>query len=192
MANRFTGNVDRKDIHEQLVLVEGSSTDYITPSGKIYKLYPNGKYHQKKTSVNKYNGYVYVGITMADGSGNKNKRVHRLLAIAFLPNPDNLPVVGHKDNNKSNNSLDNLYWTTVQENTQKAFDDGLAVNAKSYEDSQSKEVIVFDLHMNEIARYGSISECSRELGVSKNAISGQCNGDMKTKPRCGYYFKFAD
>lgn len=192
MANRFKGNIDRDEIKEEMVLVEGSLVDYITPSGNIYKLMPNGKYYHKKTKVNAHNGYVYVGITMADGSGNKNKRVHRLLAIAFIPNPDNLPVVGHKDNNKSNNSLDNLYWTTVQENTQKAFDDGLAVNAKGYEDSQSKEVIVYNLQWEEIARYGSVRECAQALGVGKSTISGQCRGNMKTKPRCGYYFKFAD
>ena len=168
------------------VIYKGSKTRYfVTSEGDVY----NDKGHKMALKENE-DGYLVLKI-FVDGKA-VYPGVHTLVATAFIPNPDNLPVVGHKDNNKSNNSLDNLYWTTVQENTQKAFDDGLAVNAKSYEDSQSKEVIVFDLHMNEIARYGSISECSRELGVSKNAISGQCNGDMKTKPRCGYYFKFAN
>lgn len=192
MANKFKGNISREEIKEEMVLIEESDTDYITPSGNVYKLMPNGKFYKKKTKVNSHNGYVYVGITMKDGSGNKNRRLHRLLAIAFIPNPNNYDVVGHKNNIKYDDRLENLYWTTTSENTQKAFDDELIVNTKGYDDSQSKEVIAYDLQWREIGRYGSIRECARELGVGISTISGQCNGNMKTKPRCGYYFKFSD
>ena len=70
--------------------------------------------------------------------------------------------------------------------------DGLAVNAKGYEDSQSNPVIVFDVEMNEIHRFGSICECSKQLKIGKSTITRQCKGVTKTKPRCGYYFKFQD
>ena len=189
MPCRFKGSLKREDIKEEMVLLEESDTDYITPSGKIYKLMPNGLFFKKKSKINAHNGYVYVGITMKDGK-NKNRRLHRLVAIAFIPNPNNYEIVGHKNNVKHDNRIDNLYWTTVQENTQKAFDDGLIVNAKGHDDSQSHPVIMYDLEWNEVGRYGSIRECSRKTGISVNAIRGQCAGEMKTKPRCGFYFKY--
>ena len=43
--------------------------------------------------------------------------VHRLVAITYIPNPDNLPLVNHKDENKQNNNINNLEWVTVQQNT---------------------------------------------------------------------------
>lgn len=190
MAKR-KGSLRREDIQEEMVLIDGSSTDYITPFGNVYKLTYNGLFLKKKGKPNVHNGYIYIGITMSNGK-NRSKRVHRLVAKAFIDNPNGYDIVGHKDNNKANNCVDNLYWTTVQENTQKAFDDGLAINAKGYDDSQSLPVIVYDLDMNELYRFGSVSICSKEINVSKNAILGQCKGQMKTKPRCGYYFKFQD
>lgn len=59
MARR-SGNLKREDIKEELVLIDGSLTDYITPSGKVYKLYYNGLYMEKKSQPNINNGYVMV------------------------------------------------------------------------------------------------------------------------------------
>lgn len=55
-------------------------------------------------------GYKTCSIQYVDG--HKNKRVHRLVAEAFICNPDNLPQINHKDENKANNSVDNLEWCT--------------------------------------------------------------------------------
>lgn len=188
MARR-SGNLKLEDINEEMVLIDGSLTDYVTPQGNIYKLTYNGLYLKKNIKPNINNGYVYVGITMANGR-NKSTRVHRIVAKAFIDNPNNYDIVGHKDNNKANNSVSNLYWTTVQENTKKAYDDGLAKNDSGYDDSQSNSVIVYDNNMIEVYRFGSISECSRRLNICKTTISRQCKGRTKTKPRCGYYFKY--
>ena len=55
-------------------------------------------------------GYLFVGLS---SNGNeKNYLVHRMVAQAFIPNPDNLPQVNHKDEDKSNNRVDNLEWCT--------------------------------------------------------------------------------
>lgn len=52
-------------------------------------------------------------------------KIHRLVAEAFIPNPDNKPQVNHKDGNPANNHKDNLEWTTAQENVQHAYSTGL-------------------------------------------------------------------
>lgn len=96
----------------------------------------------------------------------------------------------HKDNNKANPILDNLEWGTVQKNTQDAFNDGLAINAKSWDDSQSIHVCSFDMQGNLLKKYGSVGEASRELGITKTTILNQCNHKVKTKPRCGYHFRY--
>lgn len=115
--------ISKSNITEELRLIENSETDYITPSGKIYKDYGNNMMYLKKNYVNQHNGYLYCGITYP--SGNKSRRVHILVAKAYLPNPFNYPVVMHLDNNKSNPQLYNLKWGTVAENTKSAFNDGL-------------------------------------------------------------------
>lgn len=78
----------------------------IEPSGKIFSYYTN-KYLKEEVMKN---GYVRVWFK------GKNRLVHRIIAEEFIPNPDNLPCVGHKDDNRQNNDVSNLYWTTYQEN----------------------------------------------------------------------------
>lgn len=69
-------------------------------------------------------GYPSVRL-MSDGGTSKIKYIHRFLAIAFIPNPENKPFVNHKDGNKSNNCLSNLEWCTSSENNQHAIDNKL-------------------------------------------------------------------
>ena len=68
-----------------------------------------------KPYINKRNGYSYVYIR--DNNGKYlNKRIHRLVAEYFIPNPNNLPMVNHKDFNRSNNNVDNLEWVNGTQN----------------------------------------------------------------------------
>lgn len=173
--------IDVKEIKSEMVLINGSSTDYITKEGIVYKDYGDDKFLKKKNYINKHNGYEYVGVTMSDGK-NKNHRVHKLVALAFVSNPNNYEIVGHKDNIKHHNNYKNLYWTTVKENTQKAYNDGLAKNAKGAEDSQSQAVTVF--YNNEyLCEYGSIKECSRKLNIPVSTIIRRCKNEIKTTYR---------
>ena len=190
MARRTMSDklIARGAIKEELRLIVGSETDYVTPSGKIYKDYGNNMYYPKSVFQNKYNGYMYCGITYPEGQ--RQRRVHILVAEAYLPNPNNYPVVMHLDNNKTNLNVRNLKWGTTSENTQAAFDDKLQINDKSWEDSQSIHVCVFDMKQNLLNKYGSVGEASRQLGVTKTTILNQCNHNVKTKPRCGYYFRY--
>lgn len=74
-------------------------------------------------------GYYRVGLS--NNKVHKGYLVHRLMAIAFIPNPDNLEQVNHKDGNKLNNSLDNLEWVTRSENAIHSFKLGLSYQAKA-------------------------------------------------------------
>lgn len=69
-------------------------------------------------------GYLYAMVEMEDGK-QKNCRVHRLVAEAFIPNTDNLPMINHKDGDKTNNHADNLEWCTQSMNMRHAYDHGL-------------------------------------------------------------------
>ena len=75
------------------------------------------------------NGYQKVLIYYKPGK-RKQVSIHRLVACAFIPNPNNLPQVNHIDGNKKNNNIDNLEWVTSSENVKHAFDTGLKHAAK--------------------------------------------------------------
>lgn len=68
----------------------------------------------KTPFINKANGYLTVDLYA--GSKSQKVTVHRLLAEAFIPNPDNKPCIDHKDGDRTNNSLNNLRWATYSEN----------------------------------------------------------------------------
>lgn len=183
---------------------------WATPEGELYgqetRMIPNrflnistphkhyGKYFKYQLNINNRNGYVYGGIKYFDpkkssGFRKLTRRIHIIIAETFIPNPFNLPVVGHKNNIKTDNRVENLYWTTYSENTQKAVDDGLLVNAKGEEDSQAYPVVMFDTYTNkELNRYGSASIASQETGIPKNTILRQCK--YKKPVRKQYYFRF--
>lgn len=78
-------------------------------SNKSKRLLSIGIYTSKSKS-----GYVYVGLYV--NGKNKNVEIHRLLALTFIPNPNNLPQVDHIDRNKQNNDLSNLRWVSKQDN----------------------------------------------------------------------------
>lgn len=180
--------VTSDEIHEELKLIKGSLTDYITPSGEIYKIQPDGTFFHKAQWQNW--GYWYCGITYPQGQ--RQRRVHILVAEAYVPNddPQHNTIVLHLDSDKANKHFSNLKWGTISENTLQAYEEGMAHNDKSWDDSQSIHVCQFDLEGKLIKKFGSVGEASRELGITKTAILNQCNHNVKTKPRCGFWFRY--
>ena len=90
--------------------------NYITQDGRVIR--KSGKERKYK-----YKKYKYV--TLSKDGCPTFVSIHRLLAIHYIPNPENKEQVNHIDGDKLNNSLDNLEWVTRSENTKHAYDTGL-------------------------------------------------------------------
>ena len=81
---------------------------------------------------------VYLGVDLSIDGKLKQRKIHILVAKAFIPNPEGKPEVNHDDGNKFNCHVSNLYWATTAENQQHAYDNGLKFSAKGVDDSNSK------------------------------------------------------
>ena len=107
---------------EQWKPIEGTDGKYeVSNLGHVRT---NGKRPGLLTLTKQKSGYRYAMIQLYNGK-QKNCRVHRLVAEHFLPNPDNMKEVNHKDGNKDNNRADNLEWCTRSHNVKHSFDTGL-------------------------------------------------------------------
>lgn len=101
----------------QKILIKDSTDYWVTDCGRVFK----GQKELKKNKAT--NGYVTVSIKYIDGT-RKSKYLHRLVAEAFIPNPENKAFVNHKNLVKNDNRLENLEWVTPKENNQHAHDNG--------------------------------------------------------------------
>lgn len=138
----------------------------------------------------KSRGYMYV--QLSKNGKTCPKHVHRLVAEAFIPNPENKPTVNHKNGNKADNSVENLEWATYTENNIHSI--RVLGNNKQIEYSVKKSVLQFDLNGNFIAEYPSYREAQRQTGI--NSIDVVCRGERqkgrKQKTAGGYIWKYKE
>ena len=120
------------------------------------------------------NGYLQVQLHK-DGKV-KECRVNRLVAQAFLENPDNLPEVNHKDKIRTNNNVENLEWCTTQYNV---------------EYSKAKAVIGINKVSGLILEFPSSREAERQTGINQSHICACCKG-KRYKSVGGYVWFYAD
>lgn len=136
--------------------------------------------------------------------------VHRLVAKAFIPNPDNLPEVNHLDECKTNNAVSNLRWVTREENENYGTKRERGARSHDYTKSsvksaanhdyaaigmkRRKPVLQFDLEGNLIRCWSGICEIKDTLGFCSSAISSACNrvGDYKRGISYGYRWCFEE
>ena len=141
-----------------------------------YSVSENGEVRNDKTNyILKpaiQQGYAHVTIYI--NTKGKRVKIHRLVATAFIPNPENKPYVNHKDGNRSNNSVDNLEWVTASENTQHAVNTGLFLPTRE------KSVTQFALSGEKIATYPSTMEAGRATGSSPEKIVICCQRQRQT------------
>lgn len=146
--------------------------------------------------VSDKDGYLSVTFNV-DGKA-KTFKVHRLVAQAFIPNPNDKPQVNHKDGNKKNNNVDNLEWVTGKENIQHAYKTNLmnqsGENNAMYgrlgaDNPNSIPIIQLNKYTNQkIKEYDSMASAGRELGVNISKICECCKG--KRLSAYGYKWEY--
>jgi len=159
----------------------------------IYQLSKDGKVLSKarqgaKTKVLKGARGEYLCVHLTKNGKTKKKRIHRLLAEMFIPNPDNKPQVNHKDGNKYNNSLENLEWVTNGENVKHAYDKGLIKPRRGELNGNSKLTEKQVAEIRDIAsrsgRYYGRKELSLRYGVSECTIKEVVNRRRNNWSNC--------
>lgn len=135
----------------------------------------------KEERIMKLRNKPYKSVKLSKNGEYKYPAVHRLVAIEFIPNPENKPQVNHIDGNKHNNRVDNLEWTTAKENIKHSLDNNLQNHHTSETYPHSKKVIWYDESGELIGEFFSIRDAANKTGNSRQNISNWCNGKHKNK-----------
>jgi hypothetical protein len=134
----------------------------------------------------------YYIVNLCKNGKSKNYRVNRLVAEAFIPNPNNYPVVNHKNGNKLDNRVENLEWCSYSHNEKEAYKLGLKKptwEGKCYDRHPSnKKIVQYNIDGEKIKVWNSIQEATDALHI--NNISAVCRGIQKTAG--GYVWNFVE
>ena len=144
----------------------------ITDDGRVFSLnYHKEGYKKEMKQRNNKKGYKIV--YLSSHSKDKSFFIHRLVSLAFIPNPDNLPQVNHKDENKSNNRVENLEWCSNYYNAH--YRDKVERTAKSH----WKPIQQFTKDGVFIREWDSIKEACETLQMSSGYIVDTLKGRHK-------------
>ena len=145
----------------------------VTEDGRVWSYYSN-----KFLSPGK-NTYGYLQVRLYKNGNSSLHLVHRLVASAFIPNPDNLEQVNHKDEDKTRNWVDNLEWVTAKENSN--------YGTRTARSAKKRSRVVYCVELNRT--FESTRAAERELRVGHH-ISECCKNQQKT---CGgYHWKYIE
>lgn len=173
----------------------------ISNFGRIRSL----KYHGGLRKIPKIlkgmnSGKGYIQVDLIINNVKTRKFVHRLVAEYFVPNPNNYPIINHKDENPSNNKADNLEWCTYKYNSN--YGNCIEKIKKTLRGKNGgKAIIQYSLNNEFIAEYPSLGEASRITGFGSTHIRDCCLGfkkDYRSEKiypctSCnGYIFKYKD
>lgn len=132
----------------------------------------------------------YLTLSLTKNCKRKTVSVHRIVALTFIPNPNNLPQINHKDGNKLNNNVENLEWVTNYDNMQHSIKLGLRKNSYKKGKEHFKSVIVnqYDLEHNFIKQWYCVNDIERKLGFNNKNICACCR---KKRPTAyGYIWEY--
>lgn len=175
--------------------IKGWERYQITDDGRVWSKISNKYLKENPTE----DGYLRVCLCREDGL-KRQVCIHRLVAETFIPNPDKLPQVNHKDECKTNNSVENLEWCTSKyNNTYNGRHLKCAAKIKEINTIRSgKPVNQFTLDGKLVGTYPSTWEASRKTGFTKQGIMIACHGGqmrnnkwVNTLQYKGYLWKYA-
>ena len=156
---------------------------------------------KEKVLIKKRSGYLGTSIVDAKGVS-KNVLIHRLVAFAFIPNPNSYPQIDHIDGDKENNCVDNLRWCTPKQNINfplsllhRSQKGKIAQNKKEtiekkIASSHKKTIIQYDMQMNVIREWESLRAIGRKYGFNISNISANANG--RKRSAYGYIWKYKE
>ena len=124
----------------------------------------------------------YLLVTLSKNYIKYNKKIHRLVAEAFIPNPENKPQVNHVDEDKTNNTVSNLEWMTRTENINHG------TRNERVSKTMSIPIIATNLTTGEYQEFYGTKECARQLGLNQSSITSVLKG--RYRHTGGYTFKY--
>lgn len=161
----------------------------VSDQGRVKSLNYNHTHKEKiLRPVKGRKGYLQVSLCK-DGQI-KNWKVHRLVAEAFIPNPQCLETINHRDEVKTNNSASNLEWMNRKDNDNYGTRNKRVAEARLNHPAFSKKVQMFDKLTGELlATFPSLAEAERITRIAFQNISSCCNGKLKSAG--GYNWKYS-
>lgn len=150
--------------------IDGHPDYYISNFGNVYSQKKDGK------MLTPYlDQFGYYMLHLWENNKQHAAKVHRLVADAFIPNPDNLSDVNHKDENKTNNRVENLEWCSRKYNL------NYGTRNERANASRKKGVVMLDSKTFEyIKSFPSAIDAERETGINAGNIAMVCSGKRKT------------
>ena len=130
------------------------------------------------------NGDGYLYVTLSKDGKVKTCRINRLVAQAFLENPNNLPEVNHKDENKYNNCVENLEYCS------RSYNVNYGTGIKRSAEKHRKPVYSIDKESGLITYWESIREAGKVLGIDSSHITACCKGKLKSAG--GFYWHYSE
>ncbi len=149
---------------------------YVTENGEVYSNF-NGQLKKRKPVIDKYG---YYKLTMYHNRKKFDMKVHRLVAICFIPNPNDLPMVEHLDDNKLNNHVSNLEWVTDRENKNRAIKSGLFPRGENNHKSKLTEQDIIWIKKHYVKRHPNYNseKLSQKFNVSRQTICRIVNNQL--------------
>lgn len=164
--------------YENNYLVSKCGDVYSIQSKKILKPYTDK------------DGYQIVGLF--NNGKQKKCKIHRIVATAFIPNPNNYSQVNHKDENPANNFVENLEWCDCSYNINYGNrNNKVAESLRKNPLKKRRKVSCYDTNMNLIKTYPSLRSVEKD-GYNRGAVYLNCNNKSKTKTYKSYIWKYVE